>query len=552
MLPYRSLRHIGRARHVGAVLVKYGLGHLISRLGLRRLLPVRRWRVSGGYGGISTAERVRLALEELGPTGVKLGQVLSTRSDIIPEGYLRELRRLQDHGLSVPFEQIKQTIEKEFKQPLDSLFSSFEPEPLACASIGQVHRATLNDGEGVIVKVQRPGVDAIVEADQGIIADIAAMLHLRVPSLRRYDLPGFAREFRSVMHDELVYTIEGHNADTLRELLAKEDRVHVPRVYWDRTSRCVLTLEYLDGNRIDNLEEIDKQGLDRKDLAARLARSILSQIFVHSIFHADPHQGNVWVLRDGRLALLDLGMMGRLDEQMRRGLVEMLLAVFRRDADGLLEQLAEIGVVGEGTDSASLRRDLSRLLARYYFLSRSQMPLGELFNRVITLMFHHDVRLPTEFPLMAKALVVTEGICRELDPDFDFHEAAKPVVARLKAEYFSPARLAGEFLDTVNTFRRHVVTLPTRLNRVLTAIDRGALKVRAMEEDADRRLARQSALANRVCLSILLAAVGVGSVIIVLSPSVSATAKLWVAVPVVALFAISILALLAGSLRLHR
>ena len=549
MLPYHSLRHLRRARHIGAVLIKYGLGQVAANLRLGRFFLLPRWGRLGRQGRMTTPERVRLALQELGPAAIKLGQVLSTRSDVIPETYVHELRQLQDAALAAPFEQIKPIVEQELKAPLTSRFVSFDPEPVASASLGQVHNATLADGQPVVVKVQRPGVRELVDADLAILADIAAMLDARVPALRRYDLPGFVREFSTTMHDELVYTVEAHNAEQMARGLSRDNGVTLPRPNWDYTTERVLTLERLDGIRIDRVEEIERAGHDRRLLAQRLAGCILDQIFVHGFFHADPHQGNLRVLPDGRIALLDLGMVGRLDERLRRQLVELLLAVFRRDVDTAVEELTEMGVVGEHADMRALSADLSRLITRYYFLSRRHLPLGELLNRAVGLMFHHDVRLPGEFPLLAKAILVTEGICRDLDPEFDYNEAAAPVIGALKAEYLSPVRLAGDLLDAARTLRRQMLTLPGRMSRVLSALEHGSLRLRMAEDDPERRSRNALALASRLCLAIVLSALIVGCVIVVLSPSVATAIKWWLGLPMLGITAVAIASYILGALR---
>jgi ubiquinone biosynthesis protein len=549
MLPYGSLRHLRRARHIGAVLFKHGLGQVASRLRLGRFFLVPRWGFIGRQGRLTTPQRLRMALQELGPTAIKLGQVVSARSDAIPDDYVLELRQLQDAAPAAPFEQIKPVIEQELKAPLDVLFSAFDPEPVASASLGQVHYATLKDGRRVVVKVLRPGVRELVDADMGILADIAAMLDSTAPSLRRYDLPGFIREFSATMHDELAYPVEAHNLEQMARLLGEDRDMRVPRPIWQFTTDRVLTLERLDGIRIDKVQEIEQAGHDRRLLAQTLARATLEQILVHGFFHADPHQGNLRVLPDGSIALLDWGMVGRLDEGMRKQLVGLLLAVFRRDVSAAVDQLSEMGVVGENADLRALQADLARLITRYYFLPRPLFPLGELLNRTVSLMFHHDVRLPAEFPLLAKVLLLTEGICRDLDANFDYNEAAAPVVERLKKEYLSPARLVPEMLSAARTFVRQVLTLPGRMSRVLAAAERGSLRVRMAEDDAGHRSMRALALTYRVCLAIMLAAMIIGAVILVLSPAAPVTLKWLIGLPVLAATGLALMVSMVGALR---
>jgi len=549
MLPYGSLMHLRRARRIGAVLFKHGLGQVASRLRLGRFFLVPPWGFIGRQGRLTTPQRARMALQELGPTAIKLGQVVSARSDAIPEAYVLELRQLQDAAPATPFDQIKPIIEHELKAPLDALFSAFDPEPVASASLGQVHYATLKDGRRVVVKVLRPGVRELVDADMGILADIATMLDSTAPSLRRYDLPGFVREFSATMHDELAYPVEAHNLEQMARLLGEGRGMRMPRPIWEFTTNGVLTLERLDGIRIDKVQEIEQAGHDRRLLAQTLARATLEQILVHGFFHADPHQGNLRVLPDGSIALLDWGMVGRLDDGMRKQLASLLLAVFGRDVSAAVDQLGEMGVVGENADLRALQADLGRLITRYYFLPRPLFPVGELLSRAVSLMFHHDIRLPAEFPLLAKVLVLTEGICRDLDPNFDYNEAAGPVVEALRKEYLSPARLVAEMLPAARAFVRQVLALPGRVSRVLAAAERGSLRVRMAEDDAGRRSTRTLALTYRVCLAIMLAAMIVGAVILVLSPAVSTTLKWLIGVPVLGLTGLALMVSMVGALR---
>jgi len=326
------------------------------------------------------------------------------------------------------------------------------------------------------------------------------------------------------------------------------ERVQVPAVVWEMTTQRVLTMERVGGVRIDHVAQIREMGVDPVDLAARFAECMLAQIFVDGFFHGDPHQGNVWVREDGTLALLDFGMVGHLDRRFRRSLINLVLALRRQDSEAALDEIIEMGMMGEHAEVAGLRRDLRRLFSRYRFLSRREFPLGELFTRIVQLMSHHRVPVPWEFSLLGKALVMTEGICRELDPDFDFDRSAAPVIERLRRERISAAYLAEELSDFARDTGRSLAVLPQRLNQVLGELRRGALRVRVADEESERVLAHRAALSNRISLSIILAAVTVADSLYLLSAVGPAWAKLWIGIPVLAASGLGMVVLVAAML----
>ncbi len=559
MLLYRGLRNLRRLRETSAILVKYGFGYAALQLGLDRLIPVSRWRsvrrlrarLLRREHALSPPERLRLALGELGATFIKLGQVLSSRYDLLPPAFIHELRRLQDEAPPVPYRAVAEVVTRELGTPPEQLFASFEVEPLSSASIGQVHAAVTRDGRRVTVKVQRPGVAALIETDLAIMTDAASFLHSRSGALRRYDLPGLAREFSAVMRDELQYRIEAYSAHKLRENLSDTKWVQVPAVVWEMTTQRVLTTERVHGRRIDRVQELRDLGLDLRDLAARFAQCMLRQILVDGLFHGDPHQGNVWVREDGALVLLDFGMMGRLDRRFRRSLIDLVLALGRQDSAAALDEIAGMGMMGEHEEVSGLRRDLGRLFTRYYFLPRHEFPLGELFVRVVQLMSYHRVPVPWEFSRLGKALVITEGICRELDPQFEFDDAAAPVIERLRRERLNPRYVAEEVYDFARDMTRNLRALPERLNQVLGELRRGRLRLRVSDEEADRAFEHRSALANRVALSLLLGALLVADSLFVLSPLAPEPAKLWFGIILLAATGLTGVLLAAGLVRRH-
>lgn len=503
-----GLRNLRRVREILSVLVfDYGFGYVFDQFDLARFFPLGRRRgIARKYADLSGPQRLRLALGELGPTFIKLGQVLSARADLLPPPIVKELRRLQDEAPEIPFEELRGIIETDLGRPLEQCFEHIDPTPISAASLGQVHAATLRDGRQVTVKVLRPGVNRIVEGDLQILFDVAHILHRQVPSLQRYQLPTFVRRFATQIEDELVYTLEAHNGERLaRNLESTGMKVRLPAIIWSLTTRRVLTTERVHGRRVDRLFGPSAE-FDRPAVAAELARCLLHQMFVDGFFHGDPHQGNVLFEEDGTILLLDFGIMGHLDLRMRRLLAEAMLCVYHDDVDGLVIVMSELGTVGPDTDLTALRADVAGILNRFLTLPRHEFPMGELLTSVLHSMWTHHMRLPPELSLVGKALLMTEGICRELDPAFDSRAVAEPVVAEARKAMFSAAAVSEQLVRGLAAAGRRLARLPARLDNVLSLLERGNLRLRIEDSGADTRWNTLTRGLNRLALSVLAAA----------------------------------------------
>jgi ubiquinone biosynthesis protein len=498
-----GLRNLRRIRQIASVVFRYGLGSIFDQLDVTRLLPLhRRRREDPRYQQMSSAKRIRLALAELGPTFIKLGQVLSARPDLLPPEIIAELRHLQDEGPTVSFERIRGVIEAELGQPLDRLFASFEETPLSSASLGQVHGATLRDGREVTVKVLRPGVEEVVRQDIQVISDLAALAH-RQPALRELELPSLARQFADQIENELVYTIEAHNADRIRAEIDKHSPlIFIPEVIWPLTSRRVLTVVRVYGHRVDRLAELPAP-IDRARLAQEFGHAILHQIFVEGLFHGDPHQGNVLVTNDGRAALLDFGIVGYLDSRIRTLVAEVLERADRQDVDGVLSVAIELGSPRAETELASLRDGLARLVGRSAILPRREFTVGELLSRAIRTMWLNHVRVPTQLSLVARALAVGEGVCLDLDPDFDFREVARVTIQEASRRAAAIETVLDHAAASAESVARKLIRLPARMERVLSLLERGTLNIRVDDPEAERRISRVARSLNHLALAVL-------------------------------------------------
>ncbi len=514
-----GLRNLRRVREILSVLVlDYGFGYVFDQLGLSRHLPIaRRRRPSREYAGLPGPRRLRLALAELGPAFMKLGQVLGARGDLLPRAFVQELRRLQDEGPIVPFAEVRGVIETELGRPLERCFREVEADPLSSASLGQVHAAVLPDGRQVTVKVLRPGVRRVVETDLQILSDAAALLTRQVPGLRRHDLPGFVRYFATQMEDEMSYTIEAYNADRFRDSFTSAGiDIRIPEIIWDLTAREVLTTERIRAERVDRLPPRGCT-IDRKLAAEQIGRAFLHQVFVDGFFHGDPHHGNLLIDDAGRLVLLDFGIVGHLDPRTRRLLCEAVRRLHEQDIEGLVAAMSELGTLGGDADLQSLRQELARIVSRFMVLPRREFPLGEVLMRTLRGLWLNHIRVPAELSLAAKSLLMAEAVATDLDPDFDLREVAAPVLREARTRELVPEELVDRSLRAVESAARCLGRLPAKLDRVLSLLEHGGLRVRVEDLDIDTRWGRLSRALNRLALgAVTMGLLIAGAVLLVL------------------------------------
>ena len=516
----RASNWIRRVRQVAGILTRFGFGSFVQLLALDRLLP-RRWRPAEGTAGMDPAVRLRMALEELGPTAIKLGQALSSRADVVPVDFARELRRLQDEVPPVPFDQARQVVQEELDGALEDLFEEFDETPVASASLSQVHRGVLSSGETVAVKVQRPEIEKQVETDLQILVWAARRAEQYSQWCQRNNLADFADEFAHTLRQELNFVTEATNTERLATNLAGDERVIVPRVHWSLTNRRALTLEWIEGIKVDEVEELREAGVDCPQVARELGESILRQIFEDGYFHADPHPGNVHILPDGTIAFLDCGNAGYLGKHMRDAFIRLLLAVVGEDAAAVCDHLIAIGTISDETNLQDLQADTEKLIGRYGRLRSSQGMLTEMFDQMMALTLRHRVRMPANFPQLVRALVVTEGVCLTLDPDFDSREAANKIADAILREWLSPARLADEVVRAVREVRRYGMQLPRQISHLFSQTLAGGLRTKVEYVGLERPMHRLDVMVNRIAFAMVVAAIIVSSAVMFSSETVT-------------------------------
>jgi ubiquinone biosynthesis protein len=525
---WRSLHKISakelrsRYREIATVLARHGLGWMIDQMGLGRLVPfyrsiVGRSRPSEPY---SQPEHLRMALEELGVTYVKLGQILSTRPDLIPPAYVRELSKLQDQAPPISIEEVIDVIEQELGDSPDQLFATFNPDPLASASIGQVHAATLKDGTDVVVKVRRPGVEAQVERDLEVLAHLASLADRHTELGTHIDIEGWVQEFAFILRNELDYTREAHNARQIRQNFLGEPVIHVPYVYEQFTGDRSLVMERLRGVKVSNLDRLESKGYDRKKVARHAVHLQLKMVFEHGFFHADPHPGNFFVLPGEAIGLIDFGMVGTIDESLQNNLLRLAIAVEREDADQMVAELLDLGVATTHVRRELLKRDVNHLLQKYYGRSLGEVSAVELFGEMTGLARKHRLQLPTDLTLLLKVMAMSESLGTKLDPDFELIPFARPYLQRFWFQRFSPRRQFRRFRETAFELVDLLGELPRYTRRLLREVERGELAVHAQIEPLDELVGQLNAAINRLVMSILTGAliVALGLIMLVYNP----------------------------------
>lgn len=495
--------HLKRSREIAGVLIGHGWDSLRENFGLAGSGLAHH---TSQRSALTRPEHLRCALEELGTTFIKLGQILSTRADLLPPEYLAELSKLQDAAPSVPFEALRKVLIAELGQPIENAFLHLEPEPVAAASIGQAHAGTLLDGTEVIVKIRRLGVVEQVHEDLEILKELATTASRHWEFADRYDLVGIVDEFSETLLAELDYIREGHNAERFAANFAGESRIHIPRVYWETTTSRVLTLERIRGTKINDLVSLDKQGIDRSDLAEFATDVVMRMVCEDGFFHADPHPGNFFIEPDGSIGLIDFGMVGILEERTQEHLADLLICIDHKDADRLVDVFLDLGVSKKRIDRDMFRRDIQHLLTTYWGVPLRELRISALLNDVFAIMRQHHLHLPSNLALLLKTVIMVEGLGVNLDPEFQLTSALEPYADRLVMRKYSPIRLARSLGQASLDLARLGVEMPQQLRRIVLAAENGSLQLGMRPEGFEPVLNRVEAIANRIVLGVIAAA----------------------------------------------
>ena len=518
---FSAMRDFPRLREISAIMIRHGMGDLIQRLGIPGMLEragqFLHMPVNPEREDIPAPVRVRQALEELGPSFIKLGQVLATRVDVFPAEWITEFERLQSEVPPVPFAELEGELTNALGQPPREIFADLDPIPVGSASIAQVHRARLPSGEQIILKIRRPGIVSKIEADLRILRQLAKLVELEFPETRRYQPTSMVDEFARSLMRELDLAIEARNVDRFRQHFTDEPSIVIPKIYWQWTSSILNVQSYIDGIPGNNLPAVDAAGLDRRQLASDGADAVLKMILIDGYFHADPHPGNVFYLRDGRIAFIDFGMVGRLPHYRRDEIVDLLASLARRDERGILDVLIEW--TGDATVNENrLASDIADFIFNYEHMSLREIHIGQLLTDMIAIMRQHSIALPPDLTLLFKALITLEGLGRQLDPDFQMLDHITPFIKRVIIERYEPANLLKRGQHDLQDAASVMMGVPRDLAKLVKDMRRGKIKVDLDLKRLDQFGSKINHSANRLTLGIVTGCLIIASAIVMTLP----------------------------------
>jgi ubiquinone biosynthesis protein len=517
--PAVRVRHrttLGRAVQIAEILARQELWHLIEILDLTQLVGWHNRHHDQRRDAPAHEQpvRLRLALAELGPTFMKLGQMLSLRGDLLPPAYQRELAKLQDAAPTLPIAAVREVIAADLGRPPEELFATFEATPLAAASIGQVHLATLHDGTEVVVKVRRPGADEQIAEDLKLLHRLAVTAERRWAAARQYDVVGLVEAFERALNEELDYQREGRNAERFARNFAGSTAIRIPRVFWDTSTARVLTMERMAGCKITDSAALDALGQDRALLAQRGVGLVLKMIFEDGFFHADLHPGNLFVEESGRIAVIDFGMVGTIDRRTRAILGHLLLAVAGRDVEAVIDAILELDSARAPIDRGGLARELGALFARLEGQSLVEVTIAPLLADLLDVARRYELTLPSELMLLVKAVAMAESIGEHLDPGFGFMAALAPYARRIVLAEYGPRALAARLAREGPDLAWFATELPGHLRRLIGAVEAGAITLAVQPTGMDPLLDRFERATGRLMLAIIVAALAIALAIL--------------------------------------
>jgi ubiquinone biosynthesis protein len=514
---FSTARELPRLREISSVFVRHGLGDLVSRAGIGTLFEragkVLQWGEANEVAHLEPQQRARLAFEQLGPTFVKLGQILSTREDLLPPAWTTELAGLHSHVAPVPFDDLLPQVEQALGRSPFEVFRELERKPYFAASIAQVHRATLASGTPVVLKIRRPGIEAKIDVDLRILERLAYLVEQEIPEARRYRPVHVVGQLRASLERELDLAVEARNTERFARNFADDVDILVPRVYWEWTSSVMNVQEHIEGIRGDDFTAIDNAGFDRKALAARGADAVLKMILVDGFFHADPHPGNVLYLPGNRIALIDFGMVGRLSPVRRRQIVDLLAGLAQHDEEMMLDVLLEWRG-DELIDEARLAADLGEFAFDYADVTLKDLKIGVLLRRIAAILREHSIVLPVDLTLLFKALISLEGLGRQYDPEFRLIERVKPLLDRVMRERYQPVEAAQRAQESLGDLLGLVTSVPRDLARLIKDARHGRMRVDLDLKRLDSFGHRLRNAINRATIGIMTASLVVGSSIV--------------------------------------
>ncbi|MEA1963067.1 MAG: AarF/ABC1/UbiB kinase family protein [Patescibacteria group bacterium] len=519
----QNYKNLKRAKEILFTLSKYGLGYFLNLPAVERYFKLgKKFFIKKtekeAIKRLTLPQRARMACEDLGPTFVKLGQILSTRPDLIPCEFVKEFSKLQDNVQPFDFSEVKEIFKKEFGRPIDELFIEFDESPVASASLSQVHKAKLPGGEAVAVKVQRPKIEERIKSDISILFDLVKFMEKRLINGNIYQPIEIVKEFSKTIKQELDFVSEGRNIDKFRVNFKNSETAYIPKVYWQLTTSRILTMEYIKGVKISDIASSRDSQYDKKIISARGADMILKQIFVDGFFHGDPHPGNIFIIENNVIALLDFGMVGRVEEDTMVNMASLLIAAIGNDTDKIIKALEQMEIVDPEMDIKELKIEIKNFIDKYYGVPLKQLKISAIIEEILEIMIHHQIKMPSDLILLAKSLVTIEGVGRDLDPDFDMVAHTKPFAKQLISKKYSLTNLwdrgSGSLRELFNFFE----VFPKDFLWLIRNLRKGELNIGFQHKGLDKLIHEIDRSSNRLSFSMIIAALIIGSSMILGQP----------------------------------
>lgn len=525
----RKIKHAKRYQEIINAFLRNGFSYVLFRLGLTDYSSSKKPLETEEDMNLRTiGVKLRDVLQGLGPTFIKLGQIASTRRDLVPEEIANELEQLQDQVISFPYRKVREIIEEELGDTLENLFRNFDETPLATASIGQVHRAQLLSGEPVAIKIQRPDIQPIVEIDLEILTDLAKLMEANFSWARDYQIVKIIREFSNSLLDELDYDIEAHNGERIARQFKHDSTIDIPKVYWQFSTKKVLTMELIQGIKVSHFNQLNENGYNLKVIAERITQSMLHQILIEGFFHGDPHPGNIYVLPENKIAYLDFGMMGRLSDEMKYQFASLCINLRHGNTKGMIRSFSSMDLISDETDIISLQNALDSMKLKYYDLPLSEFSLGDAVTDVLTIAYNHQMQTPTDLTILAKTLLTLEGVIEKLDPDFSIMKAVEPFGKQLMRDRYNPKNVAKNSWEQLVENVEILSQLPKDLKETASTIHKGKMRLNINVPELQLFLQRLDKISNRLSFSIILLAFSILMVgLIIASALTGHTTVLW-------------------------